>query len=157
MVATDSLGNDCKPRIGASVQWIWYERKGHRTDLQQSYSNVHVYFHIILKVKCLHTLCFVRQEDSIRIEEITNEQFIHDEALKIITSFTEEVKKQNRNETEEHHDTSADGSSENTLLQRIVNLPRTSQICFATLVRYLKDFKLEGVMKLSRLVVFNVL
>jgi len=92
-----------------------------------------------------------RPEDAIRIEEIPNKHFSHEAALKVITDFTEEMKNGDRTQgsvTDKDVETTIDDSSENTLLQRINNLPQNAQICYAVLTRYLKDFKLDRVLRL---------
>ncbi|KAK3732903.1 hypothetical protein QZH41_012683, partial [Actinostola sp. cb2023] len=94
----------------------------------------------------------IRPEDAIRIEEIPNKHFSHEAALKVITDFTEEMKNGDRTQgsvTDKDVETTIDDSSENTLLQRINNLPQNAQICYAVLTRYLKDFKLDRVLRLS--------
>ena len=84
--------------------------------------------------------------------------FDHSASLNHITEFYEE-QKPSRNEelckvniTKELHLNKQEKCS---ALEIILNLPKSVQTCFAALIKYLKDFKLEKILRLTRYITFK--
>ena len=95
-----------------------------------------------------------RPEDSIRLERMPDQLFDHAAALNHITEFYDE-QKSSRNEelckveiTREFH--SEVQQETRPALEILLSLPKSVQKCFAALIQYLKDFKLEKILRITR-------
>lgn len=84
--------------------------------------------------------------------------FDHSAALNNITEFYEEYKPV-RNEEICNVIIVRDANEQEkcSALEMILKLPKSVQTCFAALIHYLKDFKLEKILRLTRYAYLNVL
>lgn len=82
-----------------------------------------------------------------------DELFDHSAALNNITEFYEEHKP-TRNEEICKVNIIRDSNEQEkcSALEIILKLPKSVQTCFAALIHYLKDFKLEKILRLTRYV-----
>lgn len=106
---------------------------------------------------------YCRPEDVVRLERLPDESFDHSSATRCISEFYETEASEVNSELcklqipssgsvacVSNSDPCEKTCSSNPALQMAINLPKTVQICFAALVRYLKDFKLEKVLRMTR-------
>ena len=77
--------------------------------------------------------------------------FDHSTSLKCITEFYEEQKPV-RNEELCKVNITQELQENSSALEIILKLPKSVQSCFAALVKYLKDFRLEKIFRLIRYV-----
>ena len=96
-------------------------------------------------------LLLCRPEDSIRLERMPDQFFDHSTSLKCITEFYEEQKPA-RNEELCKVNITQELQENSSALEIILKLPKSVQSCFAALVKYLKDFRLEKIFRLTRYV-----
>ena len=80
-----------------------------------------------------------------------NQMFDHSAALNRITEFYEEQRSV-RNEDVCKVNVARESNEEGkcSALEMILKLPKSIQTCFAALIQYLKDFKLERILRLTR-------
>ncbi|KAL9986291.1 hypothetical protein ACROYT_G000415 [Oculina patagonica] len=91
-----------------------------------------------------------RPEDSIRLERMSDQQFDHSAALNCITEFYEKQKPVRNEEICKVNITTDSNEQEKcSALEIILKLPKSVQTCFAALIHYLEDFKLEKVLRLT--------
>ena len=96
-------------------------------------------------------LLLCRPEDSIRLERMPDQFFDHSTSLKCITEFYEEQKPA-RNEELCKVNITQELQENSSALEIILKLPKSVQSCFAALVKYLKDFRLEKIFRSIRYV-----
>ena len=99
-----------------------------------------------------------RPEDSIRLERMPDRQFDHSAALNRITEFYEEQRPVRNADVCKVNVTRESNEQEKcSALEMILKVPKSVQTCFAALIQYLKDFKLERILRLTRYVYVHVL
>ena len=109
---------------------------------------------ILLIIKWSVFSCY-RPEHSIRLERMPDELFEDSTALKHITEFYDRQKPERNEElckvniAKESH-SNAEQETSPAALEILLNLPKSVQMCFAALIQYLKDFKLEKILRLTR-------
>ena len=93
-----------------------------------------------------------RPEDSIRLERMPDKLFDHSAALNHVTEFYDEQTAPGRNEEICKVNITRDSNEQEkcSALEIILKLPKSVQTCFAALIHYLKDFKLEKILRLTR-------
>lgn len=95
-----------------------------------------------------------RPEHGIRLERMPGKLFDHSAALKHITEFYDEQKPVRNEEVCKVNISrklpSKAEQEECPALEILLSLPKSVQMCFAALIQYLKDFKLEKVLRLTR-------
>ena len=94
-----------------------------------------------------------RPEDSIRLERMPGQLFDNSAALNRITGFYEDQKPVRKEEICKVNITRESNEQEKcSALEIILKLPKSVQTCFAALIQYLKDFKLERILGITRFV-----
>ncbi|XP_038077644.1 DNA mismatch repair protein Msh3-like [Patiria miniata] len=94
------------------------------------------------------------EDDRIRIERMDNEHFDYSEALDVVTAFYS--LEDERDEEQETEKWKQRRDCANRKLQEVINLPVPVICCLAALLRYLKEFNLHRVLKMtSNLVSFS--
>ena len=84
--------------------------------------------------------------------------FDHSAALNRITEFYEEQRPVRNADVCKVNVTRESNEQEKcSALEMILKVPKSVQTCFAALVQYLKDFKLERILRLTRYVHVHVL
>ena len=78
--------------------------------------------------------------------------FDHSTSLKCITEFYEEQKPVRNEELCKVNITQENTQENSSALEIILKLPKSVQSCFAALVKYLKDFRLEKIFRSIRYV-----
>nr|XP_006811682.1 PREDICTED: DNA mismatch repair protein Msh3-like [Saccoglossus kowalevskii] len=94
------------------------------------------------------TASCIKKEDRIRIERMEDQNFHYNSAFQSISDFC------NNNDDDYgggnvNDDSTSQASSPGNKLQQVVNLPKSVLSCYAALIKYLQDFHLENVLKLT--------
>lgn len=77
--------------------------------------------------------------------------FDHSAALNCITEFYEEHRPvRNEDVCKVNITRESNEQQKCSALEMILKLPKSVQMCFAALIQYLKDFKLERILRLTR-------
>ena len=100
---------------------------------------------------------FSREEERIRLEKIEDWRFSVDSAMKIITEFYERESSLDKTKCNVQLPGSLPNEAGDTVdeswkspLHTVVHLPKSVQVCLVALIDYLRDFRLERVLRLTR-------